>query len=188
MSKLAERITQQFGSVLDGKVGARVFQSNGLDIVETPREKLIEMLTFLKDDPECDCDYFIDGFGVDYLELEDASSERFGVCYQVMSKAKKHRIVIRTFVPETDAKCPSATAVYYGALWPEREAFEMYGVIFVGNPDGRRLLMPEDYDEGYPLRKDFPLRGKGWRDSFEVYEGYEPKIPTEFNRPPPGKY
>jgi len=68
-------------------------------------------------------------------------------------------------VPEQDPTCPSAAPIYKGAAWVEREVYDMFGIVFTGHPDLRRVLTP-DYYEYHPLRKDYPLTGKGERDNF----------------------
>jgi len=75
-------------------------------------------------------------------------------------------------VTEEDSTIDSVTGIWKGAEFMEREVFDMMGIRFNNHPDHRRILMPDEYDEGWPLRKDFPLAGKGWRDTFEfITEG-----------------
>ncbi|HVR75598.1 MAG TPA: NADH-quinone oxidoreductase subunit C, partial [Planctomycetota bacterium] len=106
---------------------------------------------------------------VDHLLLEISEvGERFAVVYQLNSLAKSHRYQVKARVPGDDPRGSSVVDLWSSALWGEREAHDMYGVIFEGNPDLRRLLMPEDYP-GFPLRKDYPLRGRGERDAFPQY-------------------
>ena len=93
--------------------------------------------------------------------------ERFEVVYEVYSIRKRHRIRIKTRVPEHDCLVDSMTDLWMGADFMEREVFDMMGIRFNHHPDLRRILMPDDYTEGYPLRKDFPVQGKGWRDTFD---------------------
>jgi NADH-quinone oxidoreductase subunit C len=93
---------------------------------------------------------------------------RFAVVYELYSLEHNHRFRLKARVPEDDPRLPSAYGLWKSALWGEREAHDMFGVEFDGNPDMRRLLMPEDFP-GFPLRKDYPLRGRGERDAFEPY-------------------
>jgi NADH-quinone oxidoreductase subunit C len=101
---------------------------------------------------------------VDYLHYPDAK-DRFGLVYVLTNTATSERVIIRTFLNEPDLTVPSAFALWRGADWMEREVYDMYGIVFDGHPDLRRILMPEGFI-GYPLRKDYPLRGYGERHNF----------------------
>ena len=116
-------------------------------------EKIIALLTFLRDDAGCGFINFTDICGVDYPERED----RFDVVYHLLSPTKNLRIRVKVATGE-DAPVPSATSVFPGADWFEREAYDMYGILFTGHPDLRRILTDYGF-EGYPLRKDFPTTG-----------------------------
>ena len=117
---------------------------------------------FLHDDHEAAFDMLSDICSVDYPEDED----RFEVIYLLKSLPHNHRLRLKVRVPENDPVVPTLTAIWKGANFLEREVYDMMGIKFAGHPDLRRILMPEDYDEGYPLRKDFPVEGKGWRATF----------------------
>jgi NADH-quinone oxidoreductase subunit C len=121
--------------------------------VTVPKNDIIEVLTFLRDDPECRFVSFIDISGADYPERE----ERFDVVYHLLSPKKNMRVRVKVRADE-ETPIPSATAVYPGALWYEREVYDLYGVLFTGHPDLRRILTDYGF-EGHPLRKDFPLTG-----------------------------
>lgn len=121
--------------------------------LETSTEHIVGLLTFLRDDQQCDFHNFISICGVDYPERR----KRFDVIYQLLSLTKNHRIRIRLQADEM-TPVPSITSVYRGALWYEREVYDMYGVLFAGHEDMRRLLTDYGF-EGHPLRKDFPLTG-----------------------------
>ena len=141
--------------------------SSHLAIVE--RDLLPDVLGFLKSDPELSFDFLMDVTAIDYLHFEEpAIGERFATVYQLYSTSHNHRFTLKTPVPEDDARVPSAVDLWRSALWAERETHDMYGIRFEGNPDLRRLLMPEDFP-GFPLRKDYPLRGRGERDAFPQY-------------------
>ena len=101
---------------------------------------------------------------VDYLHYPDAK-DRFGLVYVLTNTATGERVIIRTFLNEPDLTVPSAFSLWKGADWMEREVYDMYGIVFDGHPDLRRILMPEEF-VGYPLRKDYPLRGYGERHNF----------------------
>ena len=115
--------------------------------------KLVETVTFLRDDPACRFLCFIDLTAVDYPERE----KRFDVVTHLLSPKFIHRIRLKV---ETDERTPvpSLTDVYPGANWFEREVWDLFGVYFSGHPDLRRLLTDYGF-EGHPLRKDFPMTG-----------------------------
>jgi NADH-quinone oxidoreductase subunit C len=141
---------------LKEKLGDRIASSvlaYGELTVTVPKNDIIEVLTFLRDDPECRFISFIDISGADYPERE----ERFDVVYHLLSPKKNIRVRVKVQADE-ETPIPSATAVYPGALWYEREVYDLYGVLFTGHPDLRRILTDYGF-EGHPLRKDFPLTG-----------------------------
>jgi NADH-quinone oxidoreductase subunit C len=88
--------------------------------------------------------------------------------YNLFSIKHRHRIRLKALVPENDASIESVVSIWIGANWHERETCDMYGIVFKGHPDLRRILMPDDW-EGYPQRKDYPLKGPEGRE----YKGYE---------------
>jgi len=142
--------------------------------VEVTREGLLEVATFLRNDPAMDYDYIVHVSSVDWL----GEPVRFEVVWEVYSVRRRHRIRLKTRVPESDPTVESLTGLWKGCEFMEREVFDMMGIRFAHHPDHRRILMPDDYTEGYPLRKDFPLVGKGWRDTFDFIEGGAPSPPT----------
>jgi NADH-quinone oxidoreductase subunit C len=105
---------------------------------------------------------------VDYLKYPIAQAGRFGVITTLLSPSLGIRVQVKAFVPDGDPRLPSITDLYLGANWTEREVWDLYGIEFMGHPDLKRILMPDDY-EGHPLRKDYPLRGRGERGNFPVY-------------------
>ncbi|MFK8251587.1 NADH-quinone oxidoreductase subunit C [Ancylobacter terrae] len=121
--------------------------------VTAAASQVIKVLTFLRDDPSCRFVGFIDICGVDWPKRE----MRFDVVYHLLSPTLNARIRVKV---ETDETTPvaSATPVFPGAFWFEREAYDMYGILFSGHPELRRLLTDYGFD-GHPLRKDFPTTG-----------------------------
>lgn len=111
-------------------------------------------------------DMLVDVTAVDYLEYPDAA-DRFGVIYALLSIATGERVFVKTYLNEPDLTVPSAVPLWPGADWLEREVYDMFGITFDGHPDLRRILMPDEYTS-YPLRKDYPLRGRGERHNFPV--------------------
>jgi NADH-quinone oxidoreductase subunit C len=116
-------------------------------------DNVIPLLTFLRDDPKCGFINLIDICGVDWPQRE----QRFDVVYHLLSPKQNLRIRIKVATDE-DTPVPSACPVYPGADWFERETWDMYGVLFTGHPDLRRILTDYGF-EGHPLRKDFPTTG-----------------------------
>jgi len=143
--------------------------TGGAPFAVVPREHASPILAFLRDDPDLRFDALTDVTAVDHLLLEVPEiPERFAVVYQLTSYFHGHRIQVKVPVPEDDPRLPSVMPLWRSAQWGERETHDMFGIEFEGNPDLRRLLMPENYP-GFPLRKDYPLRGRGERDSFPQY-------------------
>jgi NADH-quinone oxidoreductase subunit C len=161
MHLLLDRIQQAFSSGITGLAEWR-----GDVTVTVSRDKLHEVAQFLRDDPWMDFDYIVHVSSVDWPDEE----ERFEVVWEFYSIRKRHRIRLKARVPESDCVVDSLTDLWKGADFMEREVYDMMGIRFRNHPDLRRILMPDDYTEGYPLRKDFPLRGKGWRDTFEFLD------------------
>ena len=117
------------------------------------REAIVKVLTFLRDDPNCQSKQLVDICGVDYPERDD----RFCIVYNLLSMVHNQRIRIKIWTDENEP-VPSVVEVFSSANWYEREIWDLFGVYFSNHPDLRRLL--NDYGfEGHPLRKDFPLTG-----------------------------
>lgn len=139
--------------------------------VTVTRERLVEVLTLLRDDPELQFNFFAECLGVDYLDPNTGEyimsrPHRFEVVYNLYSlpdprtgQGRNARVFIKVGVAEDDASLPSVMGVYAGAEFPEREIYDMFGIRFVGHPDLRRILMPDDW-VGHPQRKDYPLGGE----------------------------
>jgi len=117
------------------------------------RERIVDVLTLLRDHPDYRFQQLIDICGVDYPERD----RRFDVVYHLLSLVKNHRVRVKVQTDE-DTPVPTAIPAYPAADWFEREAFDMYGIFFSGHPDLRRLLTDYGF-HGYPLRKDFPMTG-----------------------------
>ncbi|MBF0183659.1 MAG: NADH-quinone oxidoreductase subunit C [Magnetococcales bacterium] len=122
-------------------------------VVWVTPENLVETMTRLRDDPDLDFKQMIDLAGVHYPERE----KPFVIVYQLLSVHKNHRLRVKMAIDE-QTPVPSVIPVWWCADWYEREAYEMFGILFAGHPDLRRLLTDYDF-EGFPLRKDFPLSG-----------------------------
>lgn len=148
LGALGAHIDEKLGSAITGTklaFGELTISANAADIVS--------ILTFLRDDPECGFVCFTDICGADYPERE----KRFDVVYHLLAPYKNQRIRVKIQTDE-DTPVPSAIPVFPAANWFERETYDLYGVLFAGHPDLRRILTDYGFS-GHPLRKDFPLTG-----------------------------
>jgi len=132
--------------------------------VAVSRESLFALLEHLRDVHHFDL--LVDITCVDYLDYR-AASDRFGLVYQLASTQTNQRITVRTFLGESDLAVPTTVPLWEGANWMEREVWDMFGITFDGHPDHRRILLPEAF-AAHPLRKDYPLQGRGERHHFPV--------------------
>lgn len=151
-----DQTIQALGEYLEGVLGDKLTKwAIGVDMLtlDVPAAAIVEVVTLLRDDPRCLFVNFTDVSGVDYPSRE----LRFDVVYHLLSP--KHNMRVRVKVATDEATpVPSVTSVFPGADWFERETYDMYGVLFTGHPDLRRLLTDYGFD-GHPLRKDFPMTG-----------------------------
>lgn len=161
--EIAEKVKEKFP---DQVIDVAEFRDQVSVIVK--RDQIVPILGYLHDDPLLSLNHLQDLTAADYLKKKDV---RFEVVYNLYSIRYRHKIRIRAQVPENDPKIGSVVPIWSGADWHERECFDMFGIVFTGHPDLRRILMPEDW-EGYPLRKDYPLKGpeleKDWPGFTEV--------------------
>src|SRR5262249_58586515 len=118
------------------------------------RSAWVKAATLLRDHPECDFKLFLDLCAVDYLDRPDAA-ERYEVVLHLYSVSGRHHIRLKTKVPEAEPKLDTLTGVYRGANWFEREAWDLYGIVFNGHPKLERLLTHDSF-VGHPMRKDYP--------------------------------
>jgi NADH-quinone oxidoreductase subunit C len=154
-----ERLTERFCG--EGFSSSHFRDNARFDI---PPKSLIDVLSFLKSG--CGFDLLVDITAVDLLEYPDAQN-RFRVIYALANTATAERLYIRTHLDEPDLTLASAVPLWLGANWMEREVFDMFGIKFAGHPNLKRILMPEEFT-AFPLRKDYPLRGRGERHNFPV--------------------
>ncbi len=123
-------------------------------VVMVAKSRLIEVLAFLRDDPACAMDYLSDLTGAHFPN----NDKKFEVAYHLYSLEHKHSLRVKVQLDDGEP-CPTATGVWPGADWMEREAHDLLGVVFEGHPNLKVILLPEEF-EGHPLRKEFPLGGK----------------------------
>ena len=163
-----------------------VNEFRGMVTVVVPREKIREVCLWLRDDPGMRYDMLAELNGVDYLNFPGAA-HRFAVNYGLTSIPNNNRLWLKVFLDPTrdtspgndfrdeDAdekgdpglKLDSVTGVWPGAEWMEREVYDMFGIVFTGHPDLRRILTWNGFGS-YPLRKDYPLRGVGERENYKI--------------------
>jgi len=148
LEELGENLARALGSALESWIVA-----HGELTLRTGRGDLVRVVRYLRDDPQCLFVSFIDLCGVDYPDRE----ERFDVVVHLLSP--RHNIRVRVVTTTDEATpVPTLSGVYPAADWFEREAYDLYGILFSGHPDLRRILTDYGFD-GHPLRKDFPLTG-----------------------------
>lgn len=152
MSEELREIVDQITGSIDEDIRATTI-AHGELTVEARADRIVPVLKFLRDDPLCKFIQLIDLCGVDF----PARAKRFDVVYHLLSLHNNQRIRVRVHIGEEET-VPSIREVYPCADWFEREAFDMFGIVFSGHPDLRRILTDYNF-EGYPLRKDFPLTG-----------------------------
>ena len=152
MSEALQELSSHIGEAASDLVASAAIAYGELTL-ETDGARVLDLLTFLRDDVQCGFVSLIDICGVDW----PARADRFDVVYHLLSPRQNLRIRVKVATGE-DVSVPSACAVYPGADWFEREAYDMYGILFTGHPDLRRILTDYGF-EGHPLRKDFPTTG-----------------------------
>jgi NADH-quinone oxidoreductase subunit C len=154
---------------ISGKFGERITvvgEPYGLLTLETSRENVIDILAFLKNDTILQFIYLTDLTGIHYPESE----KPIGVVYHLHSLVNNVRIRIKVFLPVDDYHIPTATTVWEGANWMERETYDFFGVIFDGHPDLRRILNVDDMT-AFPMRKEFPLEDPNRVDKKDYFFG-----------------
>ena len=147
---------EQLGELIAAKLGSAITGTKvayGELTVEAEAAEIVNVLTFLRDDEDCGFVCFTDICGADYPERE----RRFDVVYHLLAPYKNRRIRVKVATDE-ETPVPTAIPVFPSANWFERETFDLYGVLFAGHPDLRRILTDYGF-AGHPLRKDFPLTG-----------------------------
>jgi len=143
-------------------VSVSVFRDNVR--LEVAPEKTLEILRKFRS--VGGLDLLVDLSAADYLNYP-SSAHRYGVWYVLESISTNLRVVVKTWADDPEPRLDSVFDVWRGADWMEREVFDMFGIVFEGHPDLRRILMPDEFTS-YPLRKDYPLRGDGERHNFHA--------------------
>jgi NADH-quinone oxidoreductase subunit C len=143
-----------------------ISEPSGLLTLETSREKIIDLLTFLKNDAALQFIYLTDITAIHYPEQE----KPIGIIYHLHSLVNNIRIRIKVFVADGDVKMPTATVLWNGANWMERETYDLFGVVFEGHPDLRRILNVDDMTV-FPMRKEYPLEDPNRVDKRDYFFG-----------------
>ncbi|HEX5645699.1 MAG TPA: NADH dehydrogenase (quinone) subunit D [Nitrospira sp.] len=171
MESLTETLLKKFpGGVLS--VDADTARSELTFHIAAP--KIVEIARFLHDDPLACFDHLTDICSADYPD----APQRFEVIYQLLSLPRGKRIRLKARLHDDNPAIDSVTGIWHAAGFLEREVYDMMGIRFIGHPDLRRILLPDDYAEGHPLRKDFPTEGRGWRSQFDFIPRLD-EPPTE---------
>ncbi len=144
--EISEKLKSTFGdAIVEIKVEGVVDP-----YVKVAPAKMEEVARYLRDDADLQFDFLMCLSGI------DLGKNLLGVVYHLSSMTKRHKITVKTEVPREKAEIPSVVSIWAGANWHEREAYDMVGITFIGHPDLRRILLPDDYP-GHPLRKDFKV-------------------------------
>ena len=169
---------EEMVSLLQARFGGEAFEArsllekvahdNGQRYIRVEAGRLIEVMRFLREDPRLLFEQLVDLTCIDYLNFPNAA-DRYGVIYSLLSLTHGHRLWVKCFVNDPRPEVPSVTSIWKGAEWMEREVFDMFGVVFTGHPDLRRILTWDEF-KAHPLRKDYPLRGQGERENYQVVE------------------
>ncbi len=157
-------------SVGDDAVTDTIFY-RGRATLDVAPQSVHDVIAYLRDDDKEPWERLMSLHGVDYLPAEP----RLGVHYELLSMDRADRFNVRTRVGVDDPRLPTVVDIHPTANFQEREVYDMFGVVFEGHPDLRRILMPEDY-EGYPQRRDFPMGGEP-----VIYTFNEPKLPRWYD-------
>ena len=159
LQTVVARAKDKFGDAITNTI-----ESLGELTLEVTKEQLVELCQFLRDDTDCHFEQLIDLCGVDYLDYRKEAvgpsyeGPRYAVVYHLLSIQHNSRIRVRTFVDGEMPIVDTVVDVWNAANWYEREAFDLFGIVFDGHPDLRRLLTDYGF-VGHPFRKDFPISG-----------------------------
>jgi NADH-quinone oxidoreductase subunit C len=151
-------------------------QSVDFATIYVPADRLVETCLALRDDPRLRFNVLIEITAADYLPREP----RFEVVYHLLSISNRMRVRLKVRVP-SDGSVPTVQSVWRGAGWPEREVWDMFGILIDGHGDLRRLLMPEDW-EGHPARKDYPVQIQKATQTYEPLEVSEAEFRANIER------
>ena len=166
VSKFAEDISDK----LSGKFGDEFISGNefhGTVSISVKSKKILEILEYCASDSDLNLQFLTDLTAVDHLEIK--APGRIAVVYCLRNTDNMDHVLIKAFLPANEMEIDSVVSMWDSAEWLEREVWDLFGIRFKGNPNLKRILLPDDY-EGHPLLKDYPLKGRGERDSFKVIQ------------------
>ncbi|MEE9465099.1 MAG: NADH-quinone oxidoreductase subunit C [Candidatus Neomarinimicrobiota bacterium] len=161
---------KQLSDLLGGKFPdtfLEVTEFRGSLAIHIRGSQVLDLLRMLKTDPRFAYNFLADITAVDHLEK--GGHARYSVVYHLLNQHDAKRIVVHAWLDEENPTLPSAYPLWKTADWQEREVFDLFGIRFEGHPNLRRILNPDDF-RFHPLRKDYPLQGRGERDDFPVVE------------------
>ncbi|MCH8927455.1 MAG: NADH-quinone oxidoreductase subunit C [Candidatus Marinimicrobia bacterium] len=161
-SDLENKLSEKFG---DEFISGNEF--HGTVSVSVKSKKILDILEYCVFDVDLKLTFLTDLTAVDYLEME--APGRLAVVYCLRNVDNMNQVLIKAFLPADETEIDSAVGMWSSAEWLEREVWDLFGIKFKGNPNLKRILLPDDY-EGHPLLKDYPLKGRGERDSFKVIQ------------------
>ncbi|MCL2641105.1 MAG: NADH-quinone oxidoreductase subunit C [Phycisphaerales bacterium] len=149
-------------------MGLKAAEFRGEVQVVVPKTMLTEIVSFLKSDPELNYNMLADVSAVDYLNYPGAPKDgRYGLVYVLDSVPNAKRLILRVFVDDGEMEVDSLVPLYAAADWLEREVFDMFGIKFNNHPNLKRILTSDDF-HAHPLRKNYPITGKGEREDYPV--------------------
>lgn len=162
MSRATEQLSEFFGKkYIDHFI--EVTEHNGMQALHIKGAGVLDVLRTLKTDPRYAFNFLSDVTAIDHL-LKGGPA-RYSVVYHLLNQHDAKRIVLHAWVDEEAPELPSAWSLWRTCDWQEREVFDLFGIKFSGHPDLRRILNPDDFKD-HPLRKDYPLEGRGEREDF----------------------
>lgn len=154
-------VASQFAAEI---VGSRLFRDE--QTIWVKKDRIVEILTLLRDHPETQYNFLSDLTALDLIKMPGSAAPRFEIVYNLYSLVTFRRLRVKAQVPEGET-ISTVESVWPAANWPEREVYDLFGIVFAGHSDLRRIQMPDDWI-GHPLRKDYPLGGEQVEFSFNV--------------------
>ena len=162
MEEVVEKLRQRFDSGI-----LHIEQAYDFPVIVIAKQSLIDVLTFLKNDPDMGFTFLTTLCG---LHVPDYEGGEFGMMYQLQNMQQNRRLRLKIFMPETDLDVPTATNLWPAANWMERQEYDFFGFNFVGHPDLRRILNMDEMNY-FPMRKQYPLEDLGKHDKDDAMFG-----------------